>query len=645
MKKKNTILRATDASDDAEILRGFNASDVDAGQSLMMWMPGGTHDISLFQGDKPVARRVTVNQDSAKAAQASLEKFLKAGGPRPFFDFNHMEAEASAWPQEFTWCEFPVPGVYARVEWTGAGKRAVDGKVFRAFSPAFYADKATPSAITGAPICMGGLVNIPAFKKILPLWATGGACAPSSVNNGGETANQGNQMTLEELAAKEAAAKQLADENIALKAKNAELEKKAQEDRKLQAKNAVDDAVKRGVIAPKDTVLQARWAAMLEADPGNIVLLASSKGQSLDTPITTPGGQVEIVNEDFSQVLRAYDAASKNPTEAGRIWTSDLARKFEQGAGDQILRATQTTGTLVGALVTQRALDLMALKMPLLSRISTDFSDESASYGQAITTRIKSVPSASDYSTSTGYATNEAGITDVAVTINAHKSVQIAYNANELGGTKRNLLDEQSEPMQYALTKVVTDALLALITVANFPKATRETVVALADLDRTDLTAMRGTLNARGVPDWLRFFLFNSDYYAKLGGDTTVVSNLYNPDAGRSITTGDLPEIAGFLPIEVPNLPTGENLTGFAGGPASLCMAARTPGDYAAAIPGLPQTAVKRIIKDPRTGLSVELTMFIDHSLGKAVARVALMYGVAKGDATAGQRLCSAASS
>jgi 23S rRNA (uracil1939-C5)-methyltransferase/tRNA (uracil-5-)-methyltransferase len=61
---------------------------------------------------------------------------------RPFFDFNHEDREASAWPTEFYWAgdDPQSGGVRARLEWSDAGKRAVDGRTFRRFSPTFHLD-------------------------------------------------------------------------------------------------------------------------------------------------------------------------------------------------------------------------------------------------------------------------------------------------------------------------------------------------------------------------------------------------------------------------------------------------------------------------------------------------------------------------
>lgn len=134
-------------------------------------MPSGVHDICASQGGKPVKLRVRVGPETASALQRALQHHISTSRQRPFFDFDHERKAASSWPLEFVWRDDPEPGVYARVEWSDAGRAAVTGKSYRAFSPTFYISAGVPAEVSGAPICMGALVNDPAFKTIRPIWA------------------------------------------------------------------------------------------------------------------------------------------------------------------------------------------------------------------------------------------------------------------------------------------------------------------------------------------------------------------------------------------------------------------------------------------------------------------------------------------
>ena len=70
-------------------------------------------------------------------------------------------------------------------------------------------------------------------------------------------------------------------------------------------------------------------------------------------------------------------------------------------------------------------------------------------------------------------------------------------------------------------------------------------------------------------------------------------------------------------------------------------IAARLPNDYASILPGASYGSVTTIT-DPDLGLSVMQVQYVDHKLGFAESRMALMYGVAAGQVNAGQRLISA---
>ncbi|MCX6939714.1 MAG: hypothetical protein NTX09_03070 [Verrucomicrobia bacterium] len=141
----------------------------------LQYMPPGRHRIRASQGGKPLSVEVAVDAQTAVTLQTFLAARLAAAAEghddRPFFDFNHEDREASAWPIEFYWAgdDPQGGGVRARLEWSDAGKRAVEGRTFRRFSPTFHLDAS--GQITGSEINMGGLVNRAAFKRIAPLFA------------------------------------------------------------------------------------------------------------------------------------------------------------------------------------------------------------------------------------------------------------------------------------------------------------------------------------------------------------------------------------------------------------------------------------------------------------------------------------------
>jgi hypothetical protein len=94
--------------------------------------------------------------------------------------------------------------------------------------------------------------------------------------------------------------------------------------------------------------------------------------------------------------------------------------------------------------------------------------------------------------------------------------------------------------------------------------------------------------------------------------------------------------VESFNVIKAPNLPTNDgNVTGFAGSKSALCIATRVPNDYTAALPGASFGNVQ-MVTDPDIGITVMLVQYVNHTLGTATSRIALMYGTAAGQGNAG---------
>lgn len=601
----------------------------------IMVFPAGTHTIHATQGGRTVEKTVAVGPDTAATLQAALQAHLAAGPQKPYFDFDHDDTRASAWPTAFRWEPGPArpAGVYATVEWSGSGATAVLGKDYRSFSPAFHVDRASPARVTGAPLNMGGLVNSPAFKAQSPIWAKESSAAEPN-NRQPDKSKTMKEDAPAAAAAPDAEAIQAKATITALKTQVEALEAKETARRKADAAAAVQAAVARGALPPKDEAIQAKWRGLIEADSAHATLLEAMPGRDLTQPVTAPGGHI-TAKAGPVEVLKAYAAASGADRTA--IYAKDIAPLFKPGFALGPILAANSLGTLTGDLVAQRALTLLKLSFPVLRSISTDFSAENAAFNQAVKTRLRTVPAVSDYDTATGYPTADATTTDVAITINAHKAVQIGFNANELASTQRDIFGEQAEGAHYALGKALVDALYALITAGNYANATTK---ALATFARADVTAMAKALYNRGVPEMGRTLILNPDYFEKLGQDATLVS-LAAFQKPEVITDWVLPPVAKFNILQAVNLPGTGNLTGFGFTPDALAMATRVPNDYTQALAGASNGSVS-VVTNPDTGISVQLVQYVNHQLGASYWRIALMFGVAKGQAASGQRLISA---
>lgn len=642
--------------------RGVPSGLSDQPSPLIMWMPGGIHEITASRKGQPVTIRVQVDRAAAAAVQQSLRGHL-AGRQRPHLDFNHRGAEASGWPTEILWAEQPEPGIYARVEWSDAGRSAIEGRSFRAFSPSFFVDESSvPARVTGAPLNMGGLVNDPAFTQMAPLWArqshqtnpnmepnqAAGAAGNSNPNPTQVSAAAGGQPEAVAVVAIQDASPALQQRDAdlaAVRAQNASLGEQLTAMRKRAAKSAVEAAVARGAIPAQNVEMQAQWLAQLERDPDSEALLNNIAGNPVLTAgrLTQPaprGGAVHIAREDSRTVVRAY-AAERDPRKRGAIYAADLRDRIQRDETIPI-DAANTLGTTATDLVSQRVLDLLVELFPVIRRISTDLSAEAVDlrYGKTINVSLITPPTAGTYHTTNGYVSQAAVASSVPVACDRHKFVQHEFNAEELSGSSLNLFTRHAPGMAYALGLEFVTYLYGLIVKASF---TTETIRTLANMDRTAVIALGTALTKRNVPQMGRTLLLNPDYTGALFEDASIVSlaAFNQPDI---ITRGRLPMVHGFEPFEAPSLPTAENLVGFGFTSDALAMVARTPSEYATALPGVTGGGVTSTIIEPNTGLACMKVDFVDHQKGFAYSRLAWMYGAAKGQVASGQRLVSAAS-
>jgi phage I-like protein len=297
-----------------------------ASDSVQMFPPGKqVVTPSRADGKEPTEIELTIDEQTAadlEALRAELQAKADAGeGDAPYFDFNHSDGEASAWPKRIFWAgDDPLlGGVRAEVEWTAAGEAAVQGKTFRRFSPAFYAGN---GRITGAPTNMGGLVNRAAFTRIQPLFAKEPDPQPTPQP---ET----NTMNEEEIAA-------LQQENATLKSALEELQAKLGEMNKKEAEATVAMAAKEGRIGT-DPALQAKWVESILKDPSaKDLLLAMAPHAALTEKVIDPKRTAEKeVVQDAAALLAKYDEL---PREEKPVFFAKHAAELKQ-ARDKALRA------------------------------------------------------------------------------------------------------------------------------------------------------------------------------------------------------------------------------------------------------------------------------------------------------------------
>jgi phage I-like protein len=683
------------------------------------FLPAGVHAIRPVSGGIGRPIKVLIDAGAAGEIERQRGEIQARTDKRVYFDFNHEDGRASFWPHSFIWRQ--SEGVIAKGEWSASGRKAVEGKDFRAFSPVFHVDdkRKDPARVVcceAASPNMGGLVNDPAFSA-LPLWAknAGATSDADNQNQNGET-----KMTTEEIAVlrdekKELeakvenltaiAAKESEDETIKsqleaasaeLRARNAELEveelkakTQAQDEiirkrNREEAEKAVKEAIKCGAVLPKDLKMQQELIAKATADPSFINIIKGMQGRGRNggdrwTSSVAAGGHVSIVNDDptavyarMAQVLSnsARSTSREDKARCASEFSAIYAGAFKETPGNQeqrsrligtrlsvvddAIKAADVTdanlGTIAGTLVTQRTLELLKFVFPPLVRFTTDFSDQPATFNQNIITRIITVPAVVTYSTATGWADVTAQTTDVSITINNHKGIPITFNENLLASTMRQLFNEFAEASAYALAKDMVDALYARLTDANF---TNNTVSTSAAFNRAAVIDVGVALTNRGVPLGIgnRTMLLWPTAFGSLEKDTTIGQYATNVPMPTIITEGTTPESAFAIKVEsfniysAPNMPSNNaNLVGFAGSKSALCIATRTPNDYSTVLPGASFGNVQ-MVTDPDIGITVMQVQYVNHTLGTATSRIALMYGTAAGQTNAGQLIKASAGS
>jgi Skp family chaperone for outer membrane proteins len=705
------------------------AQDMNAGSiAEFMVMPGGVHRCWFMQGDKPVRRTVEVDRAAAAALEAQLEAVNARGQQRAFFDFDHKDEAASAWPLAFVWRDSPAPGVYCRAEMSQAGADAIKGRNYRAFSPVFFVTQTDPAKVMckeDAGLNFGSLVNDPAFHDIAPLWAkragtisaratagAGDADNPVDSLTGGHETKDNMKEKLADLTAKlqkldtelqglraanaagnaEAAqqltAKQAERKNVEQAIRIAELEEdnerkddalRAQRGRAAQ--EAVAAAVKRGAIPAQDEPLQAKWMRLcadnaemldtLQAMPGNAALAAGSITREASA---TAGTTRLEAKEGAARVIQAYGAlVAKNSgirdlsfagfqqkgehaKQMGALYAREIAPRWNEFRDMPLMAADVSDanlGTLSGTLVAQRTLQLFKLAFPVISRVFTDFSDTPAQFRQTEATRIVVVPAVQSYNTAPdstgrplGWSTVSAAQTkDVLITLDEHVGVPIVFDANTLASTMRRLFDEQAPAAAYALAKYFVEKIYKLFTPANYnayaqtngakvPVAYANYPVGIADFARSTLTKIAAIFNPNEVPINDRVALLTSNYFEQLATDPSLVTFFAGQQSPQIVTENRLPKLAGFEPIEAPNLTAPgvtPNLVGMVLHKAAVVAKTRLSNDYTQALPGASYGSVTTIT-DPDIGISVVLVQYVNHTGGYAEWRIQVMLGAAVGD-------------
>jgi hypothetical protein len=311
-------------------------SEVASLENCIVYLPEGKHRISATVGGKPKTVDVEIDSRIGAAFAEDLTKRLEKN-IRPFAGFDHESGPASFIPIEFRYEE--GVGLLLDVEWTEAGRKAIEGRDYSYFSPTFLvSSNGIPTGLAPRGE-IGSLVNDPAFEEIPRIAAahnpntmidqlielglidesqdpeTAMEVAKSNLANLRESASVGNadeEKTVESnmhYAKLEAELASAMDENKKLKEGMAE---KAM----ASAEIAIDEAVKAGRIAPQDDASKAFWRSSIIANPEALNALNAIPVNPVLTGQTVLAGRSESAPQEIelkgmARVEAAFKAQSQ----------------------------------------------------------------------------------------------------------------------------------------------------------------------------------------------------------------------------------------------------------------------------------------------------------------------------------------------
>lgn len=424
-----------------------------------------------------------------------------------------------------------------------------------------------------------------------------------------------------------------------------------------------------GMPSAQDNVLAARTTQfqadlngtgrvqLVKSDPHDAAIKACELSKPMDTLI---------------RAGRMQEAAtlSKERTNILSTELMDIYRKGGDFSIKEMVRAADVTdanvGTIAGSLVLLRNLGFLENILTFMRYISTDLRSEPALFNQPVYTRYITPPAVSEYSTPTasgsgttatmtgGWSDSTPSATDVTVTMNKHKGVQITYGTQLLGSTARALLAEQMAAQTYSLGETMVSDFLAALFGATWTGTVKK--LSLGTFDMSKMVALKNRATLSKMPPIGRFALLHSYYHDGLLADTNLVTAkaimaLINKDMS-AFESSELPVLYGIKPLETQlasynsgtftapgiNADTGAvsfagiNQVGFLGNVSSMLMVSRLPQDYTQAFPNIPATAAIEVVTSEKTGLSLLNCKFVNHQLASVSNRLSAMYGFGQGD-------------
>jgi hypothetical protein len=293
---------------------------------------------------------------------------------------------------------------------------------------------------------------------------------------------------------------------------------------------------------------------------------------------------------------------------------------------------TNTLGGYQLTQIAQETIEPLMVAMAKFNAFTTNFSDEVAREGAAVSTRLPTMPTFG--SLATGYSANvqNATTTVKTCTLGAVTGAVLGFTDAEWTTSSINLHDIFIRPLVNGVANDAMDDLLALVLNATY--SGKETVTA-DNFDSDTVSEVAYQLTNDNVPYQDRTLMLTPDYVNSLRKDNALLANTYG--GTESIRGGTVPRLMGFNVIEYNDIPSNsENLKGFGCGKTALLIAARPP-----AVPANFPGEIANVT-DPESGFTLQLRSWYSADDGKYYLSGASMWGVAAGDGSALHRIVSA---
>jgi len=303
--------------------------------------------------------------------------------------------------------------------------------------------------------------------------------------------------------------------------------------------------------------------------------------------------------------------------------------------------------------IAQRGFSAFKKRLVSLRAFTTDFSDDVAQQGDTVSTRI--IPAASaaqdlqdDHSGDRSDAAGNTTTTARSVTLNQQPISGFHLTDEEAAkiaaGVWNDTLIRKIESHGYAVANHMLAYVFNLITASNFSNLAFTGLASTFDLD--DVMDINAVLAAAGWPvdDELAIaMVLNPSYRTALKKDGAI-QDLSKSGIDGVISRGALDQVDIFRLYQAATLPpsggtpASENLVGFVATPDSIAIAQRVV---------MPQDVGDllhfEVMEDPETGANVVYRAWYDRAYGKVNHTFETLYGAAKGNTEALQRIRSAA--